>query len=406
MADFRYRAIDVQGKVRKGTLFAFDEADVERRLESRGQTLVDAKRKSDRAFLSRSATGGKVPRRMLIELYHRLAQTLELGLPMLAALDENARVLPSKPLRAILSEMRVAIEGGNSLHSAMERFPAVFSRFDLSIIKLGERSGVLPKRLEELALFLEWKEEITGLIRRASIYPAFIFVAITAVIGVWIGYVLPQMASVLNEMGITLPEITKHVLALSQFVTGNWIKLGAAALSTAAAIALVSRTPRGRVLLHRALLRVPIVGNIAGKIAFTRLSRNFATMYESGMPLASIFELLCDDVLGNSYLEDRLGATFEEIQHGRSLAEGMEAAGGFPTLLVGAVRNGETTGTLGRAFNRLSDYYDAEVKKAVASLLAAVEPITITLLGGVFGIIILSILLPLYDVISEVGKTY
>ena len=161
MADFRYRAIDVQGKVRKGTLFAFDEADVERRLESRGQTLVDAKRKSDRAFLSRSATGGKVPRRMLIELYHRLAQTLELGLPMLAALDENARVLPSKPLRAILSEMRVAIEGGNSLHSAMERFPAVFSRFDLSIIKLGERSGVLPKSLEELALFLEWKEEIT-----------------------------------------------------------------------------------------------------------------------------------------------------------------------------------------------------------------------------------------------------
>ncbi len=406
MADFRYRAIDSAGKVRKGTLFAFDEADVERRLAGQGQTLVDARRKRGRGWLRASPTSGTVPRRMLIELYHRLAQTLDLGLPMLEALDENARVLPSKPLRAILSEMRVAIEGGNNLHSAMERFPAVFTRFDLSIIKLGERSGELPKSLEDLARFLEWKEEISGLIRRASIYPAFIFVAITAVIGVWIGYVLPQMATVLEEMGIVLPDMTRYVLAISRFVTAHWLGMIGGLAMVGGGIMAALKTSRGRVVVHRVLLRVPIVGSIAAKIAFTRLSRNFATMYESGMLLADIFELLCNDVLGNSYLEDRLDVAFQEIQHGRSLADGMEAAGGFPTLLVGAVRNGESTGTLGRAFRRLSDYYDAEVKKTVAALLSAVEPITITLLGGVFGIIILSILLPLYDVISEIGQSY
>ncbi|MAE70913.1 MAG: hypothetical protein CME06_10650 [Gemmatimonadetes bacterium] len=225
-------------------------------------------------------------------------------------------------------------------------------------------------------------------------------------IGVWIGYVLPRMATVLKEMGIALPDITAHVLAFSNFVTAHWIgQVGALAVAVLG-IAAAPRTPRGRVVVHRTLLRLPIVGSIAVKIALTRLNRNFATIYESGMPLADIFELLRNDVLGNSYLEDRLDVAFQEIQHGRSLAGGMEAAGGFPILLVGAVRNGETTGTLGRAFRRLSDYYDAEVKKTVAALLSAVEPITITLLGGVFGIIILSILLPLYDVISEIGQSY
>jgi len=343
---------------------------------------------------------------MLIEFYHRLAQTLDLGLPVLSALDENAKVLPSKPLRAIINEVRVAVEGGNSLHEALERFPDVFHKFDLSIIKLGEKSGVLPKSIKDLAEFLEWKEEITAIIKRAAIYPSFIFTAILGVIAVWIGYVLPQMATVLTEMGIDLPGITKLVLTTSIFVQGNWIKLFLVALAVPIILWFVHRTPRGGVLIHWIILKIPLIGSITSNIALTRFSRNFATMYESGMSMSGIFSILADSVLGNRFLEGRLAMAYEEIQQGRSLADGLENVGGFPPLLVGAVRNGETTGTLDSAFMRLSEYYDEEVKKTVGALLSALEPITVVLLGGIFGLIILSILLPLYDVISEIGQTY
>lgn len=405
MPNFKFRAIDHTGKNRRGSIFAFDEADVEVRLKGSGLTLVFVKRlRETRSF--RLPGASVVNRRILIEFYHRLSQTLDLGLPVLSALDENAKILPSKALREIINEVRVAIEGGNTLYEAMERFPDVFHKFDLSLVKLGEKSGVLPKSIKDLAEFLEWKEEISSLMKRAAIYPAFIFTAILGVIAVWIGYVLPQMATVLTEMGIELPTITRIVLTTSLFVQENWVLMFLTALAIPVILWLIQKDPRGGILIHRLILRIPLIGRITTNIALTRFCRNFATMYDSGMSMSGIFGILTDNVLGNKFLESRLSEAYEEIQQGRNLADGLEEVGGFPPLLIGAIRNGETTGTLDSAFIRLSDYYDEEVKKTVGALLAALEPITIILLGAIFGIIILSILLPLYGVISELGEAY
>jgi type IV pilus assembly protein PilC len=141
-------------------------------------------------------------------------------------------------------------------------------------------------------------------------------------------------------------------------------------------------------------------------LALARLSHYFATMYKAGMMINEIFEMLTDNVLGNRYLQSRLVKAFHEVQLGQTIASGLEKAGGFPSLLVGAVRNGESTGTLDDSLKRLGDYYDGEVKKTVQALVKAIEPATILLLGGVFGLIVLSILLPLYDVLGQVGKAY
>lgn len=405
MPDYAFKAIDETGKVVRGTMVARNEEDVELRLRQKGFTLIKSRRRKQGIWV-RLRSGGRVKPRLLIELYYRISQTLEMGLPIVSALDENAKLLPSKVLRKVLEEIRAGLESGNTLYESMSRFPKVFQRLDLAIIRMGEQSGVLAGCMKDLADFLEWKENIRSIIRRASIYPSFVILVLAGVIGVWVGYVLPQMATMLKEMGIPLPGVTRAVFTASLFFQAYWAWIIGGILCFAIFFCVIVRTRKGGVLFHQYLLKVPVVGRMATNIAVARLSRNFATMFTAGMNMNAIFEILMDQALGNRYLEQRLSVAFEGVQRGQSIADAFESAGGFPLLLLGGIRNGEMTGTLDTAFNRLGEYYDREVKRSVQAMINAIEPLTIVLLGGIFGLIILSIMLPLYDVIGNLGSAY
>ncbi len=405
MPNYHYKAIDDYGRIQKGSFVAFNDQDVEQRLNNNGLTLIKSRRVRENSF-SKLLDGGKVKPRFLIEFYHRLAQTLELGLSLVAALDENSKLLPSKPLKKALDETRSGLESGRSLHESMSRFPTVFQKLDLAIVKMGEQAGVLPKSVKDLADFLEWKEDIRSTIKRASVYPSFIIVVLVAVVGVWVGYVLPQMATMLTEMGIDLPPVTRAVFKTSQFIQTNWLMLLCSMIFAGLSFFVFKHTDRGGIIVHKYLLKMPIIGPIALNIAVARLSRNFATMFGAGMNINHIFEILTDRIIGNRYLEEQMKAAYKGVQQGKTIADAFEKADGFPPLLLGGIRTGETTGTLDQSFGRLGDYYDGEVKRAVTGMINAIEPITIILLGGIFGLIALSIMLPLYDVVGNMGGTY
>jgi type II secretory pathway component PulF len=405
MPRYQYKAVNEKGDIFKGSITAFDEEDIEERLRHKGLILISERQIKERHFPGLGTTG-RVKSRMLIEFYYRLAQTLDLGLPIISSLDDSSMLTPFKPLKKISQEIRVALESGKSLHEAMSRFPGVFKKLDLSLIRMGEESGKLPKCLKDLAAFLEWKEETTSAIKRATIYPSFILLVILAVIGVWIGYVLPQMAAVLKDMGISLPAVTRAVLIASLFVQTYWVYIIGTVFFLCVSLYLFQKSPRGGIITHRYILNVPILGEVVANIAYARLSHYFATMHNAGVTVKNIFGILLDSVLGNRYLEDRIRIAYDNIQKGQSIADSFEIAGGFPPLLLGAIKNGETTGTLEDSLNRLGDYYDREVKRVVQVMVNSFEPITIVVLGGVFGLIVLSILLPLYDVIGEIGMAY
>lgn len=404
MPSFHYKAVSDEGRVVKGVAIAIDEEDVERYLANAGLSLIHSRVARESALAG--LLHGGIKSRTVVEFYHRLAQTLEIGLPVLSALEENARYLPSKSMRRIAAEIKMAVEGGRTLHEAMSAHPRVFKKLDLAIIAMGESSGVLPECLKKTAAFLEWKEGLRAQVKKAAIYPSFVIMAILAVIGVWVGYVLPRMVTVLSEMEVAIPRATTAVLSVSGFIQTYWMWLAFALAALPAAIYGLQKTRAGGLLCHRYLLKIPLAGPILRNIAMARLSHNFATMLEAGMTIPQIFNTLADHALGNRYLEDRLASVYKEIEGGATIAAGFETAGGFPSLLLGAVRNGEETGTLDKAFKRLGDYFDQEVQRTVQALVGAIEPMAIISLGAVFGLIVLSILLPLYDVMGSMGKAY
>ena len=404
MPEYRYKAVDTTGRVARGTTIALDEAQLERELMGSGLYLIHCKALTESALTQMMQRGVKP--RTLVEFYHRFSQTLEVGLPVLSALDENARYLPSTTMRKISREMKAAIEGGRTLYEAMQRYPRYFEKLDLALIRIGEQTGGMANSLKNLAAFLEWKEDIRSTVRRAAIYPSFVVLAITGVIAVWIGYVLPQMVSVLSEMDVAIPTVTKTVLHISLFIKAQWIWVVAATMVPVGLLFGFYKTPRGALLIHQWILKIPLLGTIIQNVAMARLCHNFATMLSSGISIQYIFETLSKNALGNRYLEDRLKRAFRAIEGGDSIAGGFETAGGFPTLLLGAIRNGEETGTLDDTFQRLGDYFDGEVKRTVQSMVSAIEPLTLVALGGVFGLIVLSVLLPLYDVMAGLGNAY
>jgi type IV pilus assembly protein PilC len=405
MSSYHYKAIDDSGRVVRGQVTAFDEPDVEQELKRRGLFLIESTAERERLG-SKWLDRRRIQPKMLIEFYHRFSQTLEIGLPILSSLEEIGRSLPCKALKRILGEVQFAVEGGSSLHEAMNRYPGAFQPLDLAMISMGEKSGVLPKCLRDLAAYHEWKAEIRAVFKKALLYPAFIGGAIAAVIGVWVGYVLPQMVKVLSELGVALPWVTTAILEASTFFQTEWMWLLSGMLLSVGAFYLYQRTDSGRLAVHRRVLSLPVLGGILGNIALTRLCHNFATMLSAGMTINSIFQALSQRTMGNRYLEGRLAAAHQEIERGESIAGGFEKAGGFPPLLLGAIRNGETTGTIDASFKRMGEHFDREVKRSVQVLVNAIEPIAIFSLGGIFGIIVLSIMLPLYDVMGELGKAY
>jgi type II secretory pathway component PulF len=405
MPRYLYKAINENGDLFKGQLTAFDEFDLENRLQEKGLAFISCKIDKDDP-VSQFLGSNSVKPRMIIEFYYRLAQTLNMGLPMLTSLEDDSMLMPSKPLRKIIQETKVAVESGKSFHESMSRFPKTFGKLDLNIIRMGEETGKLPKCLNDLALFLEWKEETKSTIKRATIYPIFILIVILGVIGVWVGYVLPQISSMLTEMGIALPKITKAILVISLFLQSFWAYLLGGFILLVIVLLLYNRSPGGSVRVHEFLLKIPVLGDILANVAYARLCHHFATMHETGMNVKGIFDILQENALGNRYLEDRIRLAYGLIQQGQPIADSFRTAGGFPPILLGAVKNGEITGTLDSSFNRLGDYFDREVKRAVHVMTNTFEPLAIMVLGGVFGLIVLSILLPLYDVIGQVGKVY
>ena len=402
MTEFAYAGRTFAGERVTGTRSAasVDAAVAALRGERIVVTRIDAA--AEPRTRRRGEAGKAVAPRNLALFTRQLAVMTGAGLPLVECLDILGRQEADPRLRATIVQVRVHVEGGESLATAMARYPVTFDALYTNMIAAGEAGGVLDGILKRLAAYIEATVRIRARVKSALTYPVAVVVISAIVVAAILWKVVPTFTSLFEGLGAVLPLPTRIVIAASDgvAVAGPLLLLGAAA--GALATRRFYGTPRGRRLVDGAALRLPAVGSILRKVQVARFCRTLGTLLSSGVPILDGLEITAR-TSGNAVIADAVLAARGSIEAGESVAGPLEQTRVFPAMATRMISVGEATGALDAMLEKVARFYDEEVALAVGSLLTLLEPVMIAVLGLVVGGIVFAMYMPIFDLISRLG---
>ncbi|MFA5263734.1 MAG: type II secretion system F family protein [Opitutaceae bacterium] len=343
-----------------------------------------------------------LPPREFVAVLHQLELQLRAGLTADAALRQLAEDAPAGKMRTLLEHVFREVAQGTPIHAACRFFERQFPPHLAAVIAAGEASARLPESLHALAAHATNTDQLRRTARRALFYPAVVLTATTALVGFLLGGVVPQFASIFTSLHLTLPAVTVALIAASDFVREDWpgLVVGGTVVTVAGWRAL--RRPLCRRWRDAALLRLPLLGDIARHLATARFAAHCRLLHEAGIPLLDALKTGAE-LTGNAVLAQQLLAAREGVALGRPLYASLPARHGFPGFLVPALKSGETTGQLGAALRHIEDYAAERARESLATALALLEPALLALLTAVVGLIALSFFLPLFALLGGVN---
>ena len=398
MAAYQYKAIDKTGRPARGKLDAANEVDLELRLKKMGLDLIISRAARSHGT---SVSGGNITRQDLITFCFDLEQVSRAGIPLLDGLRDLREGTENPRFREILTSVLEDIEGGKTLSQALRGYPRVFDPVFVSLIRAGELSGTLTEVFENLGATLKWQDELVSQTRRLLVYPSFVLVVVTGVMIFLLLYLVPQVTQLLKTMGMELPIQTRILIGLSNFTASWWPALLFVPIVTAIGITFTVRTrPRARYLFDYALLHLPLTGEILQKIIIARFANFFALMYRSGITILDAVKT-SEGIVGNRVVADGLQRAGQQINSGESMSEAFQNLGMFPPLVIRMLRVGESTGALDTALMNVTYFYNRDVRDSVDKALRLLEPTLTLVLGAMLGLILFSVLTPVYDVIGK-----
>jgi general secretion pathway protein F len=339
----------------------------------------------------------KVGSREVTVMTRQLATLLGAGLPLVQSLATLIAQTSHPQLKTILSQIKEEVNEGSSFSQTMTHYPQVFPAFYLNMVRAGEASGTLHLVLERLADFSEKQQALKGRVRAALAYPLFMFLIGSVVLFFLVAFVVPNVTRIFDEMHQTLPLITILLIGVSRFLETFWWLIVAGLIGAFVALKyFLSKTQKGRTLLDRTLLALPVVGQMNRKIAVARFSRTLGTLLESGVPLLASLEIV-RNIVGNSLISDAIQKAGNEVREGQSLSAPLARSGLFPAISVEMISVGEQSGNLEPMLYRIAEAYEKEVESSITMLTSLLEPIMILVMGLAVGFIVVSILLPIFE---------
>lgn len=393
---FSYRAMDAHGRIIRGHVDANNENDLEARLERMGLDLISYQHKK-----RLSHTKGRVTRMELITFCFHLEQLTRSGIPIMSGLMDLRDSLPQSAFRDVISNLIDNIEGGEQLSEAMLHFPETFDKVFVSLIYAGETSGELSRVFKHLTETLKWQDEMIARTRKMLMYPAFVAVVVLSVFFFLMIYLVPQLVSFIENMGGELPTHTKILLATSDIVINYWhFILIVPIFSGIVLMSAIKVSPRLAFEVDCFKLKLWVIGPILEKIILARFANFFALLYGSGVSVLDSLDI-CKNIMGNRLLENALQDVRDSIADGVSIGESFEQVKLFPPLVLRMVRVGESTGELDSALANVSYFYDRDVKESIDRMQALIEPTLTVIMGALLAWIMLSVLGPIYDKISN-----
>lgn len=398
MPFFDYRAIDASGRTVRGTLSAVNDVDLELRLKRMGLDLVTLAELS-RQYAPRGRE--RITRRDLITFCIHMRYITRAGIPLLDGLRDLRDSMEKRGFRDVLTSLLEDLEGGKVLSQALAAHPAVFGAVFVHSVKAGEQTGLLDTVFDRLAETLKWQEEVAAKARRLMIYPALVLAVVGVAIVFLLMYLVPQVLALVKTMGVQLPLPTLILMALSDALRSYWLPFLSLAVVAGAGVPWwVRRSEAGRAWWDRIQLRLPVLGPIVQKIVLSRFAGTLAMMYRSGVTVLDALRA-GEAVAGNRTVAAGIRRAAQQIADGRGLSESFQAQELFPPLVIRMLRIGETTGALDEALDNVTAFYNREVLDSIESGLKVLEPALTALLGLVLGGILVSVLLPIYDLIGN-----
>ena len=323
-------------------------------------------------------------------------------MPIIEGLADLRDSLKYPRFREVVGSLSEAIEGGQTLSQAMEQQRKVFSNIFISLIRSGESSGKLPEVLRGLHESLKWEDELAAQSKKLVMYPAFVGSVVLAATFFLMIFMVPQMKQFVKNMGQELPAQTRLLFFVSDLLAAHgYLLLALPFLTLIGGQALLRSNPLARIGFDRIKLKIPLVGGVLRKIILSRFASTFALLYASGIPILDAIRTT-QDVVGNRYVRRSLERVEQRIIEGQNVTTAFHSVGFFPPLVIRMLRVGESTGALDAALTNVSYFYNRDVKESVEKFQQLIEPALTVLLGLLLGWVMLSVLGPVYEVISKI----
>lgn len=397
MPSFSYTARAAGGELKSATIEAASKDDVISQLRRQRLTLVkiedESKKKPKRM--------GRVKTRDIVIFTRQFSTMINSGLPLVQALDILSKQTDNKALASVTREVVFDVESGHTLADALRKHPKAFSDLYVNMVAAGEAGGILDVILMRLATFMEKNDALVRKVKGAMIYPGVImsvaFIAVTTLLL----FVIPVFQNMFGSVGLALPLPTRIVIGASKLLKGYWWLFGGCIGGFVMFLSRYYRTPTGRLNCDKALLQVPILGNVLRKSAVSRFTRTLGTLISSGVSILDGLEITAKTA-GNRVIQDAIMASRASIAGGDTIAQPLAKSKVFPPMVISMISVGEQTGGLDEMLSKIADFYDEEVDAAVSGLLAALEPIMIVFLGVVVGGMVVAMYLPIFDMINAV----
>lgn len=442
MSDFNYDARDDQGKSVQGSVTAETQAQALAQLRKRNLTPVSIKQGGNTKSLfgrtpkakakptpapesqnfSDSSSGAKkgfslktitsfqltkpkatVNKQELVIFTRQLSTMIGAGLSLLESLDVLGEQAETPGMRITCERLTTELRGGSDLSAAMITCPKAFSSLYVSMVRAGEASGQMDIILERLAEYVEEADELRREVKSAMTYPVISLILVLGITSFLMLGVVPTFRQVFESLDAELPALTTFVLNTSDWLKANYAVAFGGSAATLVGLYLFKKTRKGSYLFDRLALNIPIFGPMARKVALARFSRTFSTLTRSGVPIMGTLDIVADTA-GNQVVTEAVLNSREAVRNGNMLSEPLSQSPVFPPMVTRMIAIGERSGALETLLEKIADFYDSQVKAQIKSLTSLIEPLLISFMGVIVGGVVLSVFLPILDIVGKLGS--
>ncbi len=399
---FNYKAIDNTGVEREGSIEALNVDIAINSLQRRGLIISTIKSPDEQSsvFKKNISFLSRVSNKDVVILSRQMAILFEAQVSALRIFRLLGSETENPELRKSLLQVSDDLQGGSSISKALEKHPKIFSSFYVNMVKSGEESGKLDQIFAYLADYLERSYTVTTKARNALIYPAFVIATFIGVMVLMFTMVIPKISAIIIQSGQEMPIYTKIVVAISAILVNYGLYVIIALVIGSFFLIKFIRTPSGKHSFDQFKIAVPYIGNLYRKLYLSRIADNMNTMLISGIPMIKSLEIT-SSIVGNDVFKEILDQALISVRGGSSLSDSLLQHPEIPGIMIQMMKVGEETGELGNILKTMSRFYQGEVVNAVDTLVGLIEPIMIVVLGVGVGILLASVLVPIYNLASS-----